>query len=793
MFRRKSNSRFSSYRIRGLLIVGVGIIIWYTFSLPRTLFKVPYSTVLEDQQDQLLGARIAADGQWRFPELDSVPEKFAQAIIEFEDHRFYRHPGVDPVSIGRALVQNLRNREIVSGASTLTMQVIRMSRGNRPRNLWQKLVETVLATRLELRDSKSEILALYASHAPFGGNVVGLEAASWRYFGKNPELLSWAETCMLAVLPNNPAMIHPGRNRQQLLAKRNRLLDRLREEGVIDEWTSELAQQEPLPLAPLPLPRVAPHLLERARLSAPAGHSRHKISLDYHLQQQVNSIAERHLEELQNNGIHNLAILVAEVSSGAVKAYMGNVLSTGDENDAQVDLITAPRSTGSILKPFLYAEAQQAGVITPQTLLPDVPTTIGTYQPENFYDQYDGAVTAERSLVRSLNVPMVLLLRQYGLEKFHFQLQKWGLTTINRSPDHYGLTLILGGGEATLWDLTGAYANMGRVLNHFQPQDGGYRASDWRPLHYLLPAPTYVDRLQPHPPVISAGACWLTFQAMEKVERPNTLGEWEYFQSNQPIAWKTGTSFGYRDAWAVGITPRYVVGVWVGNADGEGRPGLVGVRAAAPVLFDVFDQLDGGGNFSPPLDEMERIPICKTSGLRPTSYCPQDTLWLLKSHRETRPCPYHQLVHLDRTQSFRVFQNCYPQEAIQPQPWFVLPPAQEAFYRTKSPSYQPLPPVHPNCRDLEGNSPIQLIYPRAGSAIFLPRDLDGNQNPVIFEAAYRYDQGTLHWHVDEQYIGSTQEFHKLELTPTPGDHRLILVDDQGNRLESTFSILSSSQ
>jgi penicillin-binding protein 1C len=270
MFRRKSNSRFSSYRIRGLLIVGVGIIIWYTFSLPRTLFKVPYSTVLEDQQDQLLGARIAADGQWRFPELDSVPEKFAQAIIEFEDHRFYRHPGVDPVSIGRALVQNLRNREIVSGASTLTMQVIRMSRGNRPRNLWQKLVETVLATRLELRDSKSEILALYASHAPFGGNVVGLEAASWRYFGKNPELLSWAETCMLAVLPNNPAMIHPGRNRQQLLAKRNRLLDRLREEGVIDEWTSELAQQEPLPLAPLPLPRVAPSLTRTCPVISPS-------------------------------------------------------------------------------------------------------------------------------------------------------------------------------------------------------------------------------------------------------------------------------------------------------------------------------------------------------------------------------------------------------------------------------------------------------------------------------------------------------------------------------------------
>jgi penicillin-binding protein 1C len=205
-------------------------------------------------------------------------------------------------------------------------------------------------------------------------------------------------------------------------------------------------------------------------------------------------------------------------------------------------------------------------------LLPDVPTTIGTYQPENFYDQYDGAVTAERSLVRSLNVPMVLLLRQYGLEKFHFQLQKWGLTTINRSPDHYGLTLILGGGEATLWDLTGAYANMGRVLNHFQPQDGGYRASDWRPLHYLLPAPTFVDRPQPHPPVISAGACWLTFQAMEKVERPNTLGEWEYFQSNQPIAWKTGTSFGYRDAWAVGITPRYVVGVWGRQCGWRGTP-----------------------------------------------------------------------------------------------------------------------------------------------------------------------------------------------------------------------------
>ena len=254
---------FQTHRKKTLVALGL-FLLWYAFCLPRPLFDTPTSMVLEDQNGQLLGARIAQDGQWRFPAADSLPEKFVQALLEFEDRRFYRHWGIDPKSIARAIVQNVKNREVVSGGSTISMQVLRMARGRKRRTIPQKLIEMVMATRLELGYSKDKILQTYATNAPFGGNVVGLETASWRYFGKKPQLLSWAEAAMLAVLPNSPALIHPSRNRQALLDKRNRLLHRLLVHGNIDSLSYELAQEEELPDKPLPLPRLAPHLLDRA-------------------------------------------------------------------------------------------------------------------------------------------------------------------------------------------------------------------------------------------------------------------------------------------------------------------------------------------------------------------------------------------------------------------------------------------------------------------------------------------------------------------------------------------------
>ncbi len=783
-------------RIKAGLILLI-LFLFYWFSLPHPLFKDPTCMVLEAQNGDLLGARIAADGQWRFPPEDSVPEKFAKALIEFEDRRFYYHPGVDPSALWRALRQNIRNNRVVSGGSTITMQVIRLSRKDKPRNLYQKLVEMLLATRLELTGSKRKVLALYASYAPFGGNVVGLDAASWRYFGKQPKLLSWAEAATLAVLPNSPALIHPGRNRNALLQKRNRLLDRLLEQKIIDALTCQLAKEEPLPDQPHPLPRLAPHLLDRAYLeyvrTGKTERSRIRTTLDVALQAQVTNILQRHQQLLSYNQIHNAAAIVIEIETGNVVAYVGNVIGAGEEHGEQVDVIKASRSTGSVLKPLLYALTLQEGQILPASLLPDVPTQLSGYRPENFYKRYDGMVAANNALIRSLNVPFIHLLQDYGLGKFHFQLRRLGLTTLNKPPGYYGLPIILGGAEGNLWEITGVYASMARTLHHFYESRNQYNPKDFHPPTYLYKdAEGKIAKInwQEEAPNLSAAAIWFTFHTMQALERPDEEGNWQQFESSRRIAWKTGTSIGFRDAWAVGIDGKYAVGIWAGNADGEGRPGLLGVRAAAPILFDIFNRLPKGKWFEPPYSEMTKLAVCKQSGYRATDLCEKDTIWVPKSGLRVEACPFHQMVHLDKTRKWQVTADCETPENILNTAWFILPPVEEHYYRSKNPTYQALPPFRADCQpNTESETVMQLIYPKQPTRIYVPVDLNGKLSRTVFTVAHRNMETVIYWHLDGEYLGSTQTFHSMELNPSEGKHKLTLVDEKGNRLEQAFEII----
>ena len=769
-------------------------ILAYACCLPGRLFSTSFSTVIEDREGLLLGARIATDGQWRFPEPDSLPEKYVQALLTFEDKRFFYHPGVDPLAFGRAIYQNLRRRRVVSGGSTLSMQVIRLSRNGKPRSIREKIIEIILATRLELRFSKERILRLYAAHAPYGGNVVGIEAASWRYFGKPPHYMSWAEAALLAILPNSPGLIHPGRNRQSLLSKRDKLLKKLYEEDKIDLLTLDLALSESLPEAPLPLPNLAPHLLQRAVSKAPG--KRTITSLEGSLQARALEIADRHHSLLRFNGIHNLAALIVHVPTGKVLAYVGNAPQAGNAHGEQVDVVIAPRSTGSILKPFLYALALQEGLILPGSFLPDIPMNINGYHPENFQQDYDGLVPADIALSRSLNIPFVHLLRQYGVGRFHYQLRKLGLSTISRSPDHYGLTLVLGGAEATLWDLAEVYAGMARTLNTFNQQNSRYLQHDSRPLSFfksLAEGTSPAGQPTRTAPLLDAGVLWHTFQAMQEVNRPETEGDWQYFSSSRRIAWKTGTSFGFRDAWAIGLTPEYLVATWVGNADGEGRPDLIGTKVAAPLMFELFQLLPPGTWFSTPFDELIRGAVCSESGWPAGRYCPSDTLLLQKKSTQAQACRFHQLVHLNPEKSFQVHANCRQPGDILHESWLVLPALEEFYFRKKHPDYQPLPPFHPDCAEGSAQSgstsPMQLIYPAANAKIYIPRDLDGSLSATVFKLAHRNPDARVFWHLDNMYLGTTQTFHHLELQPTPGPHVLTLVDAYGNRMESRFTIL----
>jgi len=903
-----------------LLVILTG----FWFCLPNPLFRSPTSFVITDEQQNLLGATIATDGQWRFPYGEAVPGKFAQCIIAFEDKRFYHHPGVDPIALGRAIYQNIRGKKVISGGSTLTMQVLRLSRQKR-RNIFQKMAEAVQAVRLECGYNKKEILALYAANAPFGSNVVGLQAAAWRYFGRNAQQLSWAETAMLAVLPNAPSLVHPGKNRQLLLAKRNGLLQKLSQQKIIDQTTATLAQLEPLPLQPIPLPMWAPHLLNRFKRDYAAAKNNGQptittTTIQLLLQQSVTRLLDRYHQSFKGNGINNAAAMVMEVETGNVLAYVGNVYHPADpELQSHVDILSSPRSPGSTLKPLLFAAMQTDGQILPRQLVADVPTRIGGYQPQNFAMSYDGAVPANNALSRSLNVPAVKMLQQYKYPRFYNVLKQCGFTTLTQPANHYGLSLILGGCEVTPWELSGVYASLARSYLHQSQNKGKMNGGDWMMPGYVkrevvsselavVSGDVKRERSKVNgeevsgeevsselsvmsrevvngelsmvngervgvkrerskvngedvsselsvvsrdvkrellkvngeevssedvsselsvvseerfrvisewamgngvakigepkrsalkgerfrntaPPIgFDFTSLWQTFNAMQEVMRPGEEGLWNLFSSAQKVAWKTGTSVGFRDGWAIGLTPKYCVVVWVGNADGEGRPELTGINTAAPILFDIFRMLPTSPWFQAPAYDYTYLPVCHQSGFKASPGCTLvDTLLVSINGKAAPPCPYHKLVHLDASGQYQATANCVSPSAMQHQNWFVLPPAMEYYYKPSHPDYKSLPPFLPGCATSEGRQ-MDFIYPDDRAKIFIPVELSGQPGQTIFTAVHHNANAQLFWHLNDQYIGTTTRFHQIALRPPPGTHTITIVDDGGETITRRFTI-----
>ncbi len=760
------------------------LLLVYYFSLPRTLFEEPYSTVIESRDGELLAAKIARDGQWRFPANDSIPEKFKQCIVYYEDEHFYHHWGFNPVAMFKAFRQNQEAGKVVRGGSTLTQQVIRLSRKNQKRSYWEKVIEVVLSTRLEFRHSKEKILELYAAHAPFGGNVVGIEMASWRYFGVQPHQLSWAESATLAVLPNAPRLIYPGKNQEKLLKKRNALLQKLKNNGVIDDMTYSLAIQEPLPQKPYKLPQIAPHLLQRVAKSEEG--KRIVTTLDLSLQNRVNRIAQFYYNQYKQNEVHNLAIIVIDVQTRNVLSYVGNA-PTDKQHGKDVDIISAPRSTGSVLKPLLYASMLDEGELLPNTLVADVPTQISGYSPQNFNFTYDGAVPAQRALSRSLNIPAVLMLQQHGVTKFYETLRGYNLKNINKHPDHYGLSLILGGAESNLWDLTRTYANLTSTLNYYN-QNHSYRSGEFTELNYTKGIEPDFGHDQNEKNSIGAGSIYLTYSAMRDVNRPQGDEAWKFYDSALQIAWKTGTSFGNRDAWAIGTNSRYVVGVWVGNASGEGRPELTGVESAAPVLFDVFNLLPKTRWFETPLNDLEYAEVCKLSGHLAQEDCPKTNQLIPRNGKKTTLCPYHKTVHLDATEQFRVNSSCEPVEQIVTKTWFVLPPVMEWYYKSLHIDYKPLPPYRADCIAVQQQT-MDFIYPKANSKIYLTKNFESKIQPVILKVAHSNREAKLYWYVDDVYKGETQTFHEMPIQATTGVHFITVVDESGNEIRRRVEIV----
>ncbi len=749
------------------------VALWW-FSLPGELFQNAPGMLILDREGRPLDMRIADDEQWRFapagPQPDSVtgstsalhavPPQYEAAVLHFEDKNFYHHPGFDFIAILRAAWQNLRAGRVVSGGSTISMQVIRLSRGTTTRTYREKIIELLLAIRLEIRYSKSEILRLYADNAPFGGNIVGLEAAAWRYFNRSPQELSWAEAALLAVLPNNPAHIHLDRDRRALQQRRDELLQSLSVAGYLTEVDVQAALLEPLPAGTWQVARHAPGLAVRAAIDGHDGSTVY-TTIDGELQRRLLTAAERQARVLYSREVRNMAVLVLDLASSTVVGYLGNTpLSHSDIPGRDVDIIRSLRSSGSLLKPFLYAAMQDSGEMLPTELLVDIPMRFGSYAPRNHTKAFLGAIPADQALSRSLNVPFVHALSRFGVPRFKELLEDLGMTTLHRPSEEYGLPLIIGGAETTLWEITSIFAALTRMtIDHtsiaaerqlrfprlYRPAQSEESPDDW---------PAFTSPISPQ-------AWYLTLKALQQVDRPGIDSAWQHFATGSPIAWKTGTSQGSRDAWAIGMTPHYAVGVWVGNTVGPGTAGLQGTLSAAPVLFEVFRLLGPQSNFLP-VPGLRLLEVSRESGFLPMPGTGKTVMVeaVAAAERSGRLSPYHHSANPNV---------------------FLLPPAQGYYYRQWNLHYSP-PPSSSEAGE------ISILVPHAGATILLPTDYDGSSQQVVLEAYHSEETAVLDWHLNGTYLGRTRDPHTMAVHPFPGDHRLVIVDGKGAQAVRTFRV-----
>ena len=729
--------------------------------LPKPLFSNDYSTVVLGNNGQILRAFLNQAEQWHLPPNPShpIPQKLKTAVLHFEDRRFELHIGIDPLALARALYQNITQQKVISGASTLTMQVTRLMNPKK-RTYANKALEILQALKIETQYSKTDILHTYLNHAPYGGNIVGYRAASHRYFQKDPALL--------AVLPNAPGIISPQANPALLHKKRDQLLDALYVAHHIDEETLRLSKQEPIPNQAHPFPMLAPHLAQHCHTQN-AGTIIH-TTIDPTIQNQAQELVTRHVEHLSHSGIHNGLALIANTQTGQIVAYVGSQ----NFNEHQIDGIVAPRSSGSLLKPFLYALSIDAGLIMPQSQLRDIPTYYGPFSPRNASREYSGLITAHNALITSANVPAVRLLYTYGLEPFYQTLKATGLTTLFRRPQDYGLPLIIGGAEVNALEMATLFRGLANN-GIFQPLT-------------IHPSDTPLQT----PQLISPGACHLILNSLRDLARPGSEYYWHQYQNQWPIAWKTGTSYGHRDAWAVGVSPQWTIAVWVGNFNGDATPDLIGSRCAGPLFFDLFNSLPKDPNqpwFPTPEADLTLITLCAETGYQASTHCPTTTQTEAPKHqRPLQTCPNHQTITVTQNETQRVCSLCWTPNDHKRVSRLIYTPDVVTHLRQQGHMASDLPPHKPNCPAQADQTAIQIVYPTPNARLYLPRDLDGTLQNVVLRVTHRDKNQTLYWYVNHHYLGETNTTHTKATTLPEGWHTLVVIDEVGHKDQTRFYV-----
>lgn len=753
--------------------MGVGVVLGVGglcgFLLLDRLFPFPFERLVrpaairvQARDATTLRIFLPVDGILRLPvRLEDVSPSMRTALIASEDRWLGVHPGVNPLAVLRALASNARAGRIVSGASTIPMQVARLVE-RRPRTLVSKAIESFRALQLCWHLEAERILEAYLNLAPFGGNLEGIGAAADSWFGKRPDELSLGEAALLTALPRAPRAYDPARHPEAARRARDGVLRRLGERGVFPRAALREARRQPLPTARRALPLRAPHFARWARAGAPEQH-RIVTTLDPHTQQVAEALVRSRVHELRQRGIGNAAVVVIETGPRLLCAMVGSAGFFEAERPGQVNGATARRSPGSALKPFLYALAFDDGRLVPDSWLLDLPFDFSGYVAENYDGRYRGRVTATEALVASLNAPAVRLLADLGLARFLEQLRRAGVASLDRPASSYGLPLVLGGGELTLLELTNLYATLAA--------GGRHRRLAWRE-----------DSSPDGERIFSEEAAALTTRILGRLRRPDLPRAWQLAREVPAVAWKTGTSYGHRDAWAIGFASRLTVGVWVGNLDGRGRPGLSGSQDAAPLLFDLLRALDPGSEETPRPrpPRLHSTEVCALSHERPGPFCPERVhVAAIRGVSRLPVCRVHRRVFLDAASGLRLVGRCLGSRPHRSTVVEVFAPELVAWWRSEGRVLAGLPALHPACRVVPGESPPRIVSPEASTPYRLRADAPRAFQKV--QLAARTDAGTrrLYWYQDGRLVASASPADPVFARLEPGAHRLVVVDDAG--------------
>jgi penicillin-binding protein 1C len=743
-------------RVAALATLGLAVllvILIYAVPLPARL-DPGRSVVVEYRDGEIAYVFLSPDEKWRLPvELDRIDPAFIAALVELEDRRFFQHPGVDPFALVRALASNLRHGRRVSGGSTLTMQLARLLEP-RPRTLPSKAIEMFRALQLETRRSKREILAAYLQLAPYGENIEGVESAALAYFGHRAAHLTPAEIATLLAVPQGPVRFAPSpENAERLRGRRDQILAKLARAGVV---AADLPAPGPVPERLRPFPRGAAHAANWLRARAP---DRNPIrsTLDAGAQALTERTLRLAAPDLERRRIHNGAVVVVDHRTREVVAL---VAYGGD-----IAMFDRPRSPGSTLKPFLYALAIDRGLALPGFLVADVPIAYGSYRPRNFDGNWNGLVTLQESLSRSLNLPFIGLLGQLGVDDFLGVLADLGVASPRRLPGAYGLSLIVGGIEVTPLELAGLYATLA--------EDGRYR-----------PLRTLAGPDGPEVAAFGPGAAYLTKQALSLRDRPDFPARLGLRGVPAQIHWKTGTSFGFRDAWAVGSGPSHTAVVWVGNVDNHPSTELVGSEAAGPILFDTLEGLADRAHVpdvAAPPDDLGWVEVCAYSGHVATDACPRRTAVLAPLHAvPTAPCPYHVAYDVDVATGRAVLPMCRPRDAVVERKSFVVLPSGVARWLEDQHREVPEGPVFADgCAPAAPARAPAIVTPADGQIIVLIPGVPATRQELPLQVETR--SPIVSWFVDGELLGTIASSQRLYWSPALGRHELVVADEAGQK------------